>query len=88
MTCLTMLLQGRLIKMPPPPEIVLVPLVINSIWDSDTMTKCLDNKTDRKKRQCSQCGEEWFERNATKALGHGVVIIKDINAYGEGIVPN
>ena len=32
-------------EMPPPPEIQLAPLVLNSIWDSDMMTKFLDDTT-------------------------------------------
>jgi hypothetical protein len=36
-------------EMPPPPEIVLPPLLLSSIWDSDMMTKFLDDTTCRKK---------------------------------------
>ena len=31
--------------MPPPPMIQLAPLVLNSIWDSDMMTKYIDDLT-------------------------------------------
>ena len=36
-------------KMPPPPEIQLAPLVLNSMWDSDMMIKFQDDITGRKK---------------------------------------
>jgi hypothetical protein len=73
-------------EMPPPPEIQLPPLVLNSIWDSDMMTKFLDDTTGRKKWRCGHCGQEWFEHNATKALGHVVGIVKDIKAC-RGTIP-
>ncbi len=74
-------------QMPPPPEIVVAPLLLNSIWDSDMMTKFLDDTTGRKKWRCGHCGQEWFEHNATKALGHVVGIVKDIKAC-RGTIPH
>jgi len=73
-------------EMPPPPEIELAPLVLNSIWDSDTMTKFLDNTTGGKKWWFGHCGQVWFEHNATKALGHVDRIIKDIKIC-RGTIP-
>mgnify|MGYP006158432961 CR=1 FL=1 len=58
--------------MPPPPMIQIAPLALNSIWDSDMMMKYTNDVTGRKKWHCSHCGKEWFEHNATKALGHVV----------------
>ena len=73
--------------MPPPPMIQLAPLVLNSIWDSDMMTKYTDDLTGRKKWCCGHCGHEWFEHNATKALGHVVGIVKDVKAC-RGTIPH
>ena len=64
----------------PPPIIQLVPLVLKSIWDSDMMTKYTDDWTGQKKWQ------EWFENNATGALGHVVGIVKDAKAC-RGMIP-
>jgi len=72
--------------MPPPPMIQLAPLVLNSIWDSDMMTKYTDNLTGRTKWRCSHCGQEWFKHNATKALGRVVGIVKDVKAC-RGTIP-
>ena len=73
-------------NMPPPPMIQIAPLALNSIWDSDMMTKYTDDVTGRKKWRCGHCGKEWFEHNATKALGHVVGIVKDIKAC-RGTIP-
>ena len=54
--------------MPPHPTIQIDPLALNSIWDSDMMTKYTNNVTGPKKWCCSHCGQEGFEHNATKAL--------------------
>jgi hypothetical protein len=74
-------------EMPPPPMIQIAPLVLNSIWDSDMMTKFLDDTTGRKKWGCGHCQQEWFEHNTTKALGHVVGIVKDIKACRGIITP-
>ena len=66
--------------------IQIAPLALNSIWDSDMMTKYTDDVTGRKKWRCGHCGQEWFEHNATKALGHVVGIVKDIKAC-RGMIP-
>ncbi len=68
--------------------IQIAPLVLNSIWDSDMMTKYTDDVTGRKKWRCGHCGKEWFEHNATKALGHVVGIVKDIKACRVTISPH
>jgi hypothetical protein len=73
-------------EIPPPPEIQLAPLVLKTIWDSDMLIKFLDDVTGRKKWRCGHCGQEWFEHNATKALGHVVGIVKDIKAC-RGTIP-
>ncbi len=73
-------------NMPPPPMIQIAPLTLNSIWDSDMMTKYTDDVTGQKKWRCGHCGKEWFEHNATKALGHVVDIVKDIKACS-GMIP-
>jgi predicted nucleic-acid-binding Zn-ribbon protein len=73
--------------MSPPPMIQLVPLVLNSIWDSDMMTKYTDDVTGQKKWHCGHCRQEWFEHNATKALGHVVGIVKDVKACRGTISP-
>ena len=43
-------------NMPPPPMIQIAPLALNSIWDSDMMTKYTDDVTGWKKWRCSHCG--------------------------------
>ena len=73
-------------EIPPPPEIQLAPLVLKTIWDSDMLIKFLDDVTGRKKWRCGHCGQEWFDHNATKALGHVVGIVKDIKAC-RGTIP-
>jgi hypothetical protein len=73
--------------MPPPPMIQITPLSLNSIWDSDMVMKYTDDVTGRKKWRCGHCGQEWFEHNATKALGHVVGIVKDIKSCKGVIAP-
>jgi hypothetical protein len=73
-------------EIPPPPEIQLAPLVLKTIWDSDMLIKFLDDVTGRKKWRCGHCGQEWFDHNATKSLGHVVGIVKDIKAC-RGTIP-
>ena len=68
--------------------IQIAPLALNSIWDSDMMTKYTDDVTGQKKWRCGHCGKEWFEHNATKALGHVVGIVKDIKACSGTIPPH
>ena len=65
--------------MPPPPMIQISPLCLNSVWDSNVMTKYTNNVTGQKKWRCGHCGQDWFEHNAMKALGV-VGIVKDIKA--------
>jgi hypothetical protein len=54
-------------EMPPPAEIQLAPLVLNSIWDSDMMITFQNGMTGRKKWQCDHCGQEWFEHMPRRA---------------------
>ena len=65
--------------MVPPPLPPLEPLALTSIWDSDMIQKTHD-ESGRPKWRCCHCQGEWYEYNATKALGHVTGIVKDIKA--------
>ena len=63
----------------PPPLPPLKPLELASIWDSDMIHKFHD-ENGRPRWRCCHCKGEWYEYNATKALGHVTGIVKDIKA--------